>query len=59
MNANRFEISFQSDENVLKLDSDDSMTVIILKPTESYTLKWCHLWYMNYTQSKKVNKQKN
>ena len=40
MNANRFEISFQSDENVLKLDSDDYMTVIILKPTESYTLTW-------------------
>lgn len=40
MTANRHEISFEVNENVLKLSSEDAcITVNLLKTTEFYNLK--------------------
>jgi hypothetical protein len=40
---------FWSNENILKVDSDDSGTTLnMLKPTALYTLEWQILWHANY-----------
>lgn len=51
MTAYRDGISFCSDENVLKLDSDSGcMTLNVLKIIELYVhFKRVNLWYMRYS----------
>ena len=55
----RYGISFQSDENVLKLDSGDSSRTFwkYLKATELYkVLEWLIVYYVHFTSIYKKKK---
>lgn len=52
---NVFGVSCGGDENVLELDRGGGLhnIVSVLNTTESYTLKWLSLCYVNFTSVKK------
>lgn len=53
MTANGYEVSFQGDENVLKLGSGDGCTTVsALKTTELYILERLILRHANYISIK-------
>lgn len=47
MIVNEYRISFQIDENILKLQSGHCMIMSILKPTELYDLEGLIYWCVN------------
>lgn len=53
MTANGYDVSLWGDEAVFKFLVMVAGWVNILKTTESYTLKWLLLWYVDYISSSK------